>query len=100
MDAHNRAELLSIFCGTAHSLRTSSEEFGSLTQVWPAMCRVQRTKGFVDLILVNQTPVSSVGETPWINYTVYIHTPSGELTRNLKSVKAILRSIHFFKPTG
>lgn len=98
MDARSLLQLLSIFCGTAQPQRTSSEEFGRLRERWPAMCRVQRGDGFVDLILVNQSPVSAVGETPRINYTVDIHAPSGELTRDLKSAKEVLRSVRFFHP--
>lgn len=100
MDAHSLLQLLSIFCDSAQPQRTSADEFGKLSKVWPAMCRVQRTDGFNDLILVRQSPVTAVGETPWMNYMVYIHAPSGELTRDLKSAKAILQSVRFFKPAG
>jgi hypothetical protein len=100
MDAHNLPQLLSIFCGAAKPQRTSAEEFGSLGKVWPAMCRVQHGDGFSDLILVRQTPVTTVGATPWINYTAHIHAPSGELIEDLRSANAILESVRFSKPAG
>jgi hypothetical protein len=62
------------------------------------MCRVRHGDGFDDLILVRQTPVAAVGAIPWMNYMVYVHAPSGASTGDLKSVKAILHSVHFFRP--
>jgi hypothetical protein len=100
MDAHSLLQLLSIFCGTTQPQHTRAEEFGSLSKVWPAMCRVRHGDGFSDLILVRQSPVALVGATPWMNYMVYVHAPSGELTGYLKSAKAILQSVRFFKPAG
>lgn len=99
MDAHNLLRLLSIFCGGAQPERTGVEEFGSLSRVWPAMCRV-RHGGFSDLIMVRQSTVTSVGATPWMNYMVYIHAPSGELAADVKSARAILQSVRFFKPAA
>jgi hypothetical protein len=99
MEAHSLFELLAIYCGTAQPQRTSSEEFGNLREVWPAMCRVQRENGFVDLILVRQSPVSTVGETPRIDYDAVIHASSGELSKHVKSAKEILRSVRFLPPT-
>lgn len=97
MEAHSLLQLLAIFCGAAQPQRTSAEEFGNLSKVWPAMCRVRRD-GFVDLILVRQSPVTAIGDTPRINYTVDIVAPPGELNSDLRDAKAVLRSVRFFQP--
>lgn len=93
-------EALSIVCGDAKPEPTDPNLFGNLKEKWTVMCRFEVSNGFIEYVLVRQSSPKAVNGASLVNYSIAVHLPANDADMKVKDAIPILRSVHFFKPSG